>query len=94
MRGGGVGAHLPQKVISKEYTVNNENNTADNNKHAISLSPILDKKKTKKLVQSSKLNRKTQKKDPTTVGRALRDYAYWDQRSTYLSIPLFLGTCL
>ena len=32
MRGGGVGAHLPQKVISKEYTVNNENNTADNNK--------------------------------------------------------------
>ena len=43
-----------------------------------------DKKKTKKLVQSSKLNRKTQKKDPTTLGRALRDYAYWDQRSTYL----------
>ena len=51
MRGGGVGAfraHLPQKVISNEYTVNNENNTADNNKHAISLNPILDKKKNKK----------------------------------------------
>ena len=43
-----------------------------------------DKKKIKKLIQNSKLNRKTQKKDPATVGRALRDYGYWDQQSTYL----------
>ena len=43
-----------------------------------------DKKKIKKLIQNSKLGRKAEKKDPATVGRALRDYSYWGEKSTYL----------
>ena len=43
-----------------------------------------DKKKIKKLIQNSKLGRKAEKKNPVTVGRALRDYSYWGEKSTYL----------
>ena len=43
-----------------------------------------DMKKIKKLVQSAKLQRKAEAKDPSTAGNALMKYAYWGENSSFL----------
>ena len=41
-------------------------------------------KKIKILVDNAKAGRKIEKKEPSTVGAALRDYAFWGENSSYL----------
>ena len=43
-----------------------------------------DRKKLSKLVESSKITRDRENKDPATAGRALRDYVLWGKKSPFL----------
>ena len=46
-----------------------------------------DKSKLDKIVEGSKISRDREIKDPTTSGRALRDYAMYGKKSSYLRRP-------
>ena len=46
-----------------------------------------DVSKLEKIVEGSKINREREKKDPSTAGRALREYAMYGKKSSYLRRP-------
>ena len=46
-----------------------------------------DRQKLSKLVENSKITRDREKKDPSAAGRALREYAMYGKKSSYLRRP-------